>query len=177
MLFGNKIKRIRVYHGLTQEELANRCELTKSFISQVENDKTSPSLEALESILEALGTDFKEFFSDMDDKRIVFPEDDQYIKEEKDHQITWLIPTSQKLEMEPIIVEIEPDGQTSVDRPHEGEEFGYVLEGTIELIFGSRKEVVKKGQSFYYESTRPHYLKNVGKKPAKVLWVSCPPNF
>jgi len=177
MLFGQKIRRIRMYHNLTQEELANRCELTKSYISQLENDKTSPSLETLESILEVLGTNFKEFFNDEDDKRISFTQDDQYVKEEKNHTITWLVPTSQKLEMEPILVEIEPGGKTNEDRPHEGEEFGYVLDGTIELIYGSRKQIVKKGESFYYSTDKKHYLTNIGKRVAKVLWVSCPPNF
>ena len=175
--FGKKIRSIRMFHNLTQEELANRCELTKSYISQLENDKTSPSLETLESILEVLGTNFKEFFSDADDSRIAFKEEDQYIKEEDGHTITWLVPTSQKLEMEPILVSIMPHSKTFEDRPHEGEEFGYVLEGSIEVVWGNKHETIKKGESFYIETTRPHYLKNNTKKVAKVLWVSCPPNF
>ena len=47
MQIGNKIKRMRIERGLTQEELANRCELSKGFISQVENDLTSPSIATL----------------------------------------------------------------------------------------------------------------------------------
>ena len=56
MQIGNKIKRMRIERGLTQEELANRCELSKGFISQVENDLTSPSIATLIDILEILGT-------------------------------------------------------------------------------------------------------------------------
>ena len=118
-----------------------------------------------------------EFFSDEDDKRISFSVNDQYIKEEDGYKTYWLVPTAQKLEMEPIIVEIEPNSKTYEDTPHEGEEFGYVLEGAIELVYGNRKVSVKKGESFYIETNKIHYLLNKTNKKAKVLWVSCPPNF
>ena len=55
MKIGEKIKRLRVLNGLTQEELANRCELTKGFISQVERDLTSPSIATLVDILKVWG--------------------------------------------------------------------------------------------------------------------------
>lgn len=174
---GKKIKEFRTYNNLTQEELADRCELTKSYISQLEHDKTSPSLETLEILLEVLGTNFKEFFDDGEKKKIIFTEEDQSIKEENGYSINWLVPTSQKLEMEPIIVEIEPHSQTFLDNPHEGEEFGYVLEGAVELIYDGMHQIVKKGQSFYYEADEVHYLKNKTNKKVKVLWVSCPPTF
>lgn len=61
MKIGEKIKRLRVLNGLTQEELANRCELTKGFISQVERDLTSPSIATLVDILESLGTNLRDF--------------------------------------------------------------------------------------------------------------------
>ena len=61
MQIGDKIRRLRVEKQLTQEELANRCELSKGFISQLENDLTSPSIATLMDILEILGTNLKEF--------------------------------------------------------------------------------------------------------------------
>ena len=66
MELGEKIRRMRNQKGLTQEELADRCELTKGYISQLENDLTSPSIATLIDILYALGTDLKEFFSDIE---------------------------------------------------------------------------------------------------------------
>lgn len=57
MNIGNKIREMRIEKGLTQEELADRSELTKGFISQIERDLTSPSVDSLLDILEALGTD------------------------------------------------------------------------------------------------------------------------
>ena len=60
---GRKIRAMRLRLGLTQEELAARTELTKGFISQLENDVTSPSIATLMDILEALGTDISTFFT------------------------------------------------------------------------------------------------------------------
>ena len=51
MDLGNKIKELRNKKGLTQEELADRCELSKGFISQLENDLTSPSIATLKTFL------------------------------------------------------------------------------------------------------------------------------
>ena len=60
---GEKIKRMRIQKNLTQEELANRCELSKGFISQVERELTSPSIATLVDILESLGSNLRDFFS------------------------------------------------------------------------------------------------------------------
>ena len=54
MQLGTKIKDMRLQLNLTQEELADRCELTKGYISQLENDLTSPSIATLGDILDAL---------------------------------------------------------------------------------------------------------------------------
>ena len=62
MEIGDKIKRLRLQRGLTQEELGARTELSKGFISQLERDITSPSIATLMDILEALGTDIASFF-------------------------------------------------------------------------------------------------------------------
>ncbi|HAX72234.1 MAG TPA: Cro/Cl family transcriptional regulator, partial [Firmicutes bacterium] len=104
MIIGDKIRRLRMEHGLTQEELADRTELTKGYISQVERDLASPSIATLVDILEALGTSLGEFFTDeKSDEKVVFHRDDVFIKEEQDYNmsIQWIIPNAQKNEMEP----------------------------------------------------------------------------
>ena len=55
MKIGNRLKELRIQKGLTQEELADRCELSKGFISQLERDLTSPSIATLVDILQCLG--------------------------------------------------------------------------------------------------------------------------
>ena len=71
MEIGSKIKALRLQYDLTQEELANRCELTKGYISQLENDLTSPSIATLVDILSALGTTLKDFFAEEQEEKIV----------------------------------------------------------------------------------------------------------
>ena len=78
MQIGEKIKRLRVEKQLTQEELANRCELSKGFISQLENDLTSPSIATLIDILDILGTNLNEFFSEASNEKIVFSKNDMF---------------------------------------------------------------------------------------------------
>ena len=75
---GKNIKALREAHGETQNELADRFDLSKGFISQLERDLTSPSLSTLDDILEALGTNIKDFFNDHEQEKIVFGHDDIY---------------------------------------------------------------------------------------------------
>ena len=179
MDIGGKIKRMRIEKQLTQEELANRCELSKGFISQLENNLTSPSIATLMDILDILGSNLREFFNEMSDEKITFTKDDMFETEDEDlkYSLKWLVPNSQKNDMEPIIITLQPGGQYKEEKPHEGEEFGYVLSGTIILHLGKKKYKVKKGESFYYKAKVNHYIENTGKSPAKVIWVSTPPSF
>lgn len=178
MDIGAKIKRLRVRNSLTQEELADRCELTKGYISQLERDLTSPSIATLIDILECLGTDLSRFFNDTTDEKIVFKTEDVFVKETDDNYIiNWIIPNAQKNSMEPILVELNSYSETKLDVPHEGEEFGYVLSGSILLHYGNDQFRVKKGESFYFKANKNHYISNNGKNSAKILWVSTPPNF
>ena len=180
MEIGNKIRRIRLQRGLTQEELADRCELSKGFISLLERDLTSPSLDTLADILESLGTDLTTFFAKGEDEKIVFGEDDIFVKEDEEQirgRIRWLVPSAQKNRMEPILVEMAPGGETVEEDPHEGEEFGYVLAGTVKIVVGDRAERVRKDESFYFQPTAAHKLVNAGKTVCKVIWVSTPPSF
>lgn len=177
MEIGSKIKRLRQQLNLSQSELADRCELTKGYISQLENDLTSPSIATLMDILSALGTNPAEFFKKEDDERVTFSENDFIEKHEDGMVLKWIIPNAQKNEMEPVLVELLSGASTSVDFPHEGEEFGYVLEGKICITLGESKYVCKKGETFYYAANKSHCIKNVGKTIARLLWVSTPPNF
>jgi len=176
---GQKIRQLRIKNNLTQEELANRCELSKGFISQLESDQTSPSIATLVDILESLGTDIGQFFSEVSDEQIVFTGDDVFTKEDSElkHTIKWIIPNSQKNKMEPILMEIAPNGRSSLEDPHEGEEFGYVIAGHVTISIGETAYRAKKGDSFYFRPSAAHYIKNAGTAYAKLLWVSAPPYF
>lgn len=178
MIIGENLKRLRIANSLTQEELANRCELTKGYISQLERDLTSPSIQTLTDILECLGTDLASFFSKETDSKVVFKEDDVFVKDfDENYSINWIIPNAQKNKMEPILLKLGSKSKTKLDEPHEGEEFGYVLTGSIILYYGNQSYKVKKGESFYIKTNKSHYIENASKNPAQVIWVSTPPNF
>ena len=178
MVLGEKIKNLRLGCELTQEELADRCELTKGYISQLENDLTSPSIATLIDILSALGTNLKEFFSQSDDEeKISFSKNDFIEKQTEDYILNWLVPNAQKNTMEPTKIKLFAGHSTEQDIPHEGEEFGYVLKGEIVIILGKRKIKVKKGESFYYSADKVHSIVNKSSSDAEFIWVSSPPSF
>ena len=177
MDIGRKIRDMRIQKGLTQEELADRAELTKGFISQLERNLTSPSIATLTDILQCLGTNLGDFFDEKEEEQVVFAKSDYFEKVDTElaNRIQWIIPNAQKNRMEPILLTLEPGGSTYPDNPHEGEEFGYVLRGTIVIHIGSRTITAKSGESFYYTPDLQHFLSSV--RGAQVLWVSTPPSF
>lgn len=179
MEIGAEIKRLRLMYGLTQEELANRTELTKGYISQLERDLTSPSIATLKDILSCLGTTLTDFFNENKQETVVFSNQDTCVQTDEEQHIVirWLIPNAQKNTMEPILIELSPGGGTLMQDPHEGEEFGYVLSGNVVLHLGQRRLKVKKGESFYFKPDKAHSLQNESSRPAKVLWIAQPPSF
>ena len=97
MDLGKKIKQMRNQKGLTQEELADRCELTKGYISQLENNLNSPSIATLTDILSALGSNLSEFFREEADEKVVFTKDEFFEKDSEGVLWKWLIPNAQKI--------------------------------------------------------------------------------
>lgn len=179
MKIGHKIKELRVQKGLTQEELADRAELSKGFISQIERDLTSPSIATLVDVLQALGTDLNNFFTDEGEEQIVFRDQDYFekIDNELNNKIEWIIPNAQKNAMEPIRLTLSPGGSTYPDVPHEGEEFGYILSGSVTIHVGKHSYKAKKGESFYFTPASKHYISADNKSGATLIWVSTPPSF
>ena len=177
MDIGNKLKELRVLKGLTQEELADRSELSKGFISQLERNLTSPSITTLMDILQCLGTSIGEFFNEAPDEQIVFGKQDYFVKEDTEYknEIKWIIPHAQKNTIEPIYLTLQAGGSTCPDTPHEGEEFGYVLQGAVSIHLGNKTYKAKKGESFYYTADKTHFLSS--KNGATLIWVSSPPSF
>lgn len=177
MDIGLKLKELRILKGLTQEELADRAELSKGFISQLERNLTSPSIATLMDILQCLGTTLGEFFNETPEEQIVFGKADYFEKTDSElkNKVKWIIPNAQKNVMEPIMLTLDPGGETYPDNPHEGEEFGYVLQGTVAIHLGNKVYKAKKGESFYFIPDKKHYL--TSKAGAVILWVSSPPSF
>ncbi len=177
MDIGAKIKLLRTKKSLTLEELASRCELTKGFLSQVERNLTSPSISTLNDILEALGTSLSEFFTEESTENVIFRENDYFVDEREGYKIKWIVPNCQKNKMEPILVELDSGCNTFEVPANDGEEFGYVLEGSVVLINGDDRHIIKKGETFYLTGKNFHFIINERKTTAKILWIATPPMF
>ena len=180
MDIGKKIRSLRLQRGLTQQELGDRCELSKGFISQLERNQASPSIATLTDLLESLGSSLPEFFREDAEEKTVFSAQDMFVKEDGETlkgSITWLVPDAQKNSMEPILIEMDAGGRSETFPPHEGEEFGYVLAGSVFLWQGGKKQRVRAGCSFCIHPREEHYLENAGKSRTRVIWVSNPPSF
>ena len=177
MDIGKKIKELRLSNDLTLEELASRSELTKGFLSQVERNLTSPSISTLEDILEALGTDLSHFFRQEQEKKIVFHTADFFEDEQEDYKIEWIVPNAQKNDIEPILLTLHPGCDSMEMVSHSGEEFGYVLKGSILLVKGNQTYRIKAKETFYIEGIESHYLHNPGSVEARILWITTPPMF
>lgn len=176
---GRKIKNLRLKNGLTQADLGDRCDLTKGFISRVESGQNSLSLQTLEDILGCLGTNFEEFFASDSNPRIVYRADDVITKEHHDrgYTVSWLVSDAAKYSMEPILLVLRPGCQTDVQDAHPGEEFGYVISGSISVFTNDKWYKAKSGEAFYIQAKSPHRIKNHTGRDAKLLWVSTPPSF
>jgi transcriptional regulator with XRE-family HTH domain len=179
MDIGDKIKQLRVKNGLTQKDLADRCDLTKGFISQVENNIASPSIATLMDILETLGVGAKDFFSDTQSENVVFGDEDVFTQEDAElgNRIRWLIPSALKNKIEPILLTLSNGGRSQLYHPFDGEVFGYVIRGSVMLHMGGQIHKVKKGESFYHSADFEHYLENNSSGESEILWATTPPNF
>ena len=157
MKIGEKIKSLRIMRNMTQEELAVRSDLTKGFISQVERDLTSPTIESLEMILRALGTDLKEFFSNLENKeKVVYTKEDRipiYDTPEGVYE-ELLLTASDPKNIEPSFIILDPNKATEIEKPHEGVEFGFVIEGTIELHLNKETYIIDTGECFFLHQIR-----------------------
>src|SRR5512136_1714007 len=178
MKIGERIKNLRQLSNLTQEELAERANLTKGFISQIERDLTSISLDSLVQILDALDENISDFFKEASQEKIVYREKDRVaIEKKKIEKFELLVRDSTNRRLEPILLTLRKGESTPKERPHEGEEFGFVLRGRVNLRFGREILKLKNGECFYLSAEKEHWLHNPSSKEAVMLWISSPPSF
>ncbi|MDO9122847.1 MAG: cupin domain-containing protein [Deltaproteobacteria bacterium] len=178
MKIGERIKNLRQLSNLTQEELAERANLTKGFISQIERDMTSISLDSLVPILDALDENISDFFKEASEEKIIYRIKDRVaIEKETIENFELLVPGSSNRRLEPILLTLRKGEATPKEKPHEGEEFGFILRGRINLRFGREVLKLKKGECFYLSAEKEHWLHNSGSKEAVILWISSPPSF
>ena len=172
---GRTIRKLRKDREWTLEELSTRCGLSVGFLSQVERGLSSLSVASLKTVCDALEVPLAQFFtvSDATDRpAITRAGEPHYQMRIGTSEITYSMLSGSRPNrmMEAFIAEYPP-GYSPPVLPHEGEEFAYVLSGTVLLIFEGEEHVLEPGDSFQIDSSRPHTVRNPDEKPAQVLWV------
>ena len=183
---GAKLKHARLMLGLSLADVAKQTELTEGYLSKLENNRSQASMAALHRVTAALGTNMSELFAtDANaDSPVSIVRRDGRPRLVTGHQragnqviLEKLVPgnTGQLLQIN--IHVIAPGGGSLEPISHDGQEFGYVLAGSIELTVDEHPVDVSEGDSFYFDSSLPHGYRNVGQIEARILWVNTPPTF
>ncbi|RPH93657.1 helix-turn-helix domain-containing protein [candidate division KSB1 bacterium] len=175
---GERIRNLRLSSDLTQEELAERADLAKSFISQLERDQVSISLDNLLEILRVLNIKVGDFFREVAEEKVVYDHEERTgLIDTGADKFELLIPGGTNRKMEAAHVELLPGQQTYPVKPFQGEAFGFILKGILTLRFGGEKHTAHVGDSFYFSGEREHILENTSRRPVEFIWVTTPPMF
>lgn len=182
-IVGAKIKSLRESKEITIAELAERSGLAEEQINRIENNVDLPSLAPLIKIARALGVRLGTFLDDLNEESTVVCRKQQsgdatisFSNNALDTRIHMhyrsLAKSKSDRHMEPFIIDIEASDNVQYElSSHEGEEFVYVIEGTIELCHGKQKYVIEAGDTIYYDSIVPHHLHSYQGGAARILAV------
>ena len=173
-----KIRSLRTNKEMTLDQLAKKIGLTKGYLSQIENSANAPPFSTLDKIAYALGVDITYFFvdneNDQKESKITIVNPDERKKVDpggirRGYGYESLAYKKAGKNMEPYVITV--DSQSSGTFKHDGEEFLYILEGTMELDYGGQKYVVKKGDSIYLDSGIEHSARALGNNKVKLLCI------
>lgn len=163
---------------LTLREVAAAAGCSESMLSKIEADKSNPSLATLHRIVEALGMNMAQLFGDEKTCTVFHAGERPVIQfEGKLVKLERLVPDAPDRLLQANIHIVEPGGDSQDRITHEGEEMGYVLEGSIELKVGNDTFSLSPGDSFIFRSEQGHFYRNPGDTAARLLWVNTPVTF
>ncbi len=162
------------------KQLAELVECTPSLISQLERGKTDPSISMLKRIARAFNVNIVDFFmASVNDEDVVTRVQDRTDIQLKrwDAHIQSMVKNVTNKKMQPFYTVIKPGGGSHGMYSHEGEEFGFIIQGELELILNDKIHKVRQNESFYFSSQIPHNWGNNGPEDVIVIWVITPPTF
>jgi len=176
---GDRIRKLRQEKGFSLSELSKRTGFAKSYLSQIENLKREPSISALSQIAHVLDVDVLFLLSgEMQNtggqSLTVVKKEERKTVNRPEGSLAYIYESitykKQDRVMEGFIVTI---GGGFPEEPfvHEGQELTYVLEGTHEFVYDGKSYLVEEGDCYYFDSSKPHFARSLGGKPAKVLVV------
>lgn len=181
---GAQLKHARKLKGLRLKELADAVGCSESLLSKVENDRVQPSLQMLHRIVAELDRTIGELFNDgYAPDHVVMRSDERpmlrmnSIRKSSKVRLECLIPYPDSKLLYGSIHVVEPGGGSEGVIEHRGEEVGYVLEGELNLTVDGKTYHLRPGDSFFFESHRPHGYRNPGKITTRVVWINTPKTF
>ncbi|HYM80534.1 MAG TPA: XRE family transcriptional regulator [Candidatus Limnocylindria bacterium] len=179
MQLGKKIRDLRLRRGLTVQQLAEGSSLSKGFISQVENSRTSPSLATLAVLARALDTSVAYLVVEEDQvPHVVRAADRPRIHVGGNTSRVELLSAQPKRNLELVLAELPPDLSAGQKRHfHHGEEIVMCLEGRLRLSCGDHVIVLEEGDACHYDGRVPHAVENAGTTIARVLIAMTPAAF
>ncbi len=179
---GQRLRAARRAQELTLKQVVGKTGFSEAYLSQVETGRVMPSLASLKRVSAGYGLSIIELLADdlPEDGRLVLRRENRprlvfgkggVVKE-------LLVARQSGKRMEPLYVRIKPGEGSDGKYDHAGEEFGLVLKGRLELTVEQATFRLRKGDSFYFGSTRLHGFRNPSRdRETVVLWVITPPSF
>lgn len=173
MKIGEKLKILRLEKGLSLEQLATRVGVSRGFLSQVEKEKTSPSLSSLVKILGALDVRLGDFFQAVEQRHgaVLRKEDRRYYSEDGQVRLASLSAGFPNPKFEPFYAEFEP-GVTPERISAQGQGFAFVIRGAIEIVIEEEVHELQAEDSIYFDGRQSHAIRAVGTEQAAVLFVT-----
>lgn len=179
-MLGSKIRNKRSEKNMSLKELAEKIDLTASFLSQIERDLAEPSITSLRKIANALDVPIFYFLmTDEDSSPVVRKNERKTLRFPESHLEYELLTPDVSRMMEVFIATLDPetDGVGELESTHPGEECILILEGKMEITVGEETYILEEGDSIYYFASLPHTVRNAGKKKLVFLSAITPPRF
>jgi transcriptional regulator with XRE-family HTH domain len=179
---GTKIRKLRKAKGLSLKEVSKKVDLSTSLLSQIENDKVTPSIATLFKIANFLGKKTSFFLDDYtEEKEVESPivrKTERTILHSRNSKIRYelLNPKLSNTKVEFLEVIMEKGCETGT-YTHDGEEYGIILTGKLEVILDGDHYILSRGDSIAFDSSRPHGFRNLSRGETRVIWAISPPTF
>lgn len=175
---GVRLRHARFVTGLTMLQLAHKADCSESLISKIERGLATPSLAMLHRLAVSLGTNVSTLMSEETHAAgpILRRGERPIITANGIALERLVLPTRGGLLQANIHI-VSPGVASDGQIVHSGEEFGYVLEGTVSITLGEEQHLLDEGDVFTFSSQIPHGYQNVGATVARILWVNSPATF
>ncbi|MHA6251489.1 helix-turn-helix domain-containing protein [Oceanobacillus sp. CAU 1775] len=169
------MKQIRLRKKLTQQQVADQCQISKSMLSKIENGQTASAVATLSKISEVLEVPLSWVLDEKTDEDLVLQKKAQRQSRLGDDNMGYsyelLANRSFYSGVEPTIVHVTPkdSNQRKEGYTHSQDEFIFILEGTIILFYDGKEYRMERGDSAYFQGHKPHLFMPVDNTEAKVL--------